>query len=323
MDLQSDRPDRLGLYPAIPPRRNGWIRVSKTHNIYFEECGNPDGMPVVILHGGPGGGTNPLMRRYHDPAKYRIILFDQRGCGRSTPHAELNENTTWDLVRDMEYLRQYMGVERWQLFGGSWGSTLALIYAITHPQHVSSLILRGIFLLRRAEVLWFYQDGCNWLFPDAYAQFVSLIPPNERDDIVAAYYRRLTCENREIRLAAAREWSAWEASTLCLLQNPYRLKNFASDNYVLAFARIEAHYFYNQGFLPEDDWILKNISALQHLPCTIVHGRYDVITPLRNAWSLKEIWPQADLRIVPDAGHAMSEPGTRHELIAATNHYAS
>lgn len=321
MDLQNDRPDRLGLYPAIPPYKNGWIAVSRRHKIYYEECGTPDGVPVLIVHGGPGGGSRPVMRRYHDPAKYRIILFDQRGCGRSTPHAELQENTTWDLVQDMEKLRQHVGIKRWQLFGGSWGSTLSLIYAISYPERVSSLILRGIFLLSRREILWFYQEGCNWLFPDYYARFAEIIPVDERYDMVAAYYRRLTCDDNEIRLRAAKAWSLWEAATLSLSSNLDRVRNFASEHYALAFARIECHYFYHRGFLAEDNWILNNIATIQHLPCTIVHGRYDLVTPLRNAWLLNEAWPETDLRIVPDAGHAMSEPGNRHELIAATRRH--
>jgi len=322
MDVQNNRPNRYGLYPAIAARVTGRIAVSRRHNIYFEECGNPQGIPVLIVHGGPGGGSSPIMRRYHDPTKYRIILFDQRGCGRSSPHAELIENTTWDLVDDMERLRRHIGVKRWQLFGGSWGSTLSLIYAISYPQYVSSLILRGIFLLRQSEIRWFYQDGCNWLFPDAYDQFAKLIPPEERGDMIAAYYRRLTSDNSDLRIKAAKAWSTWEASTLSVSENHNRLKTFASEHFALAFSRIECHYFYNGGFLEEDDWILNNIYKINHLPCTIVHGRYDVVTPVRNAWCLKKAWPQADLRIIPDAGHAMSDPGNRHELITATRQHA-
>ncbi|MGI9422538.1 MAG: prolyl aminopeptidase [Hyphomicrobiaceae bacterium] len=323
MDHQHSAAQRLTLYPPLPARKNGRIRVSDLHEIYFEECGNPDGIPVVVLHGGPGGGSNPMMRRFHDPNAYRIILFDQRGCGRSTPHAELRENTTWDLVADMERLRQRLGIERWQLFGGSWGSTLSLVYAITHPERVSSLVLRGIFMLQQDEISWFYKAGCNWLFPDAYEAFLSQIPAEERHDIVTAYYQRLTSSDPTTRLAAAKAWSVWEASTLSLKQSDGRIKALASDQYALAFARIECHYFVNRGFLDGDDWIMRNISTIHHLPCTIVHGRYDVVTPLRNAWRLSTAWPNARLRIVADAGHAMSEPGIAHELVSATRDMAT
>lgn len=322
MDHQDTSTQRFQLYPPLPARSNGRIRVSDLHEIYFEECGNPRGIPVVMVHGGPGGGSNPAMRRFHDPDIYRIILFDQRGCGRSTPHAELRENTTWDLVTDLERLRERLNIERWQLFGGSWGSTLSLVYAIMHPERVTSLILRGIFLLQQDEISWFYEAGSNVLFPDAYDAFIAQIPVDERDDIIAAYYRRLTSDDKATRLAAAKAWSTWEASTLSLRRNDDRIKAVASDNYALAFARIECHYFVNRGFLDRDGWILSNIEKIRHIPCTIVHGRYDVVTPLRNAWRLSAAWPEADLRIVADAGHAMSEPGIAHELIAAARNMA-
>ena len=322
MDVQPQQTARHGLYPALPARSNGRLAVPDLHEIYFEECGNPDGMPVLLVHGGPGGGSNPMMRRFHDPDRYRIILFDQRGCGRSTPHAELRQNTTWDLVADMERLRKRLDVEQWQLFGGSWGSTLSLAYAISHPERVSALVLRGIFLLRQREIAWFYQDGCNWLYPDAYERFVEQIPEAERDDVVAAFHRRLTSRDRSVQIAAAKAWSAWEATTLSFAQSGERVRAFSSDQYALAFARIECHYFFNRGFLDRDDWILSEIDRIRGIPCTIVHGRYDVVTPLRNAWALAKAWPEADLRVVADAGHAMSEPGTIHELITATNGYA-
>lgn len=322
MDYQSNPADRLGLYPALPARQNGRLRVSELHEIYFEECGNRHGEPVLVIHGGPGGGSNPMMRRFHDPDRYRIILFDQRGCGRSTPHAELRENTTWDLIADMERLRVRLDVERWQLFGGSWGSTLALAYAIQHPERVSGLVLRGIFLLQEREVRWFYQEGCNWLYPDTYAAFESHIPESERDDMVAAYHRRLTSDDSEVQLRAAKAWSAWEGSTLSLAPNENRVRAFASDRYALAFARIECHYFHNRGFLTQDDWILANVDRIRHIPGTIVHGRYDVVTPLRNAWSLRQAWPEAELHVVADAGHAMSEAGTVDGLVSATNRAA-
>jgi proline iminopeptidase len=315
--------ERLGLYPPIEPYRQQHLKVDAEHEIFFEECGNPRGKPVVIVHGGPGGGCNPSMRRYHDAARYRIVLFDQRGCGRSVPHASLERNTTWDLVGDMERLRSHLDIERWQLFGGSWGSTLALAYAQTHPERVSELVLRGIFLLRREELAWFYQDGCNWLFPEAFDEFRRPIPPSEQADMIAAYHRRLTHPDREVRLAAARAWSVWEGSTLSLVQDPERIKLFGADNYAIAFARIECHYFVNRGFFRRDDQLLADVGVIRHLPCTIVHGRYDVVTPVKNAWDLSRAWPEADLRIVADAGHAMTEPGVIHELVGATRRYAN
>lgn len=310
------------LYPAIEPYRSGMLDVGDGHRVYFEECGNPLGQPALVVHGGPGGGCNPSMRRFHDPAQYRIVLFDQRGCGRSLPNASLDANTTWHLVADMERLRLTLGVERWQLFGGSWGSTLALAYAETHPERVEALILRGIFLLRRAELEWFYQEGCSWIFPDEFAAYQSQIPPAERGDMIGAYYKLVTHADPEIRLAAAKAWSIWEGSTLALLQDEERIRHFGADAYALAFARIECHYFINSGFFDTDDQLLANAGRIGNIPGTIVHGRYDVITPAKNAWDLKRAWPIADLRIVPDAGHAMSEPGITHELITATRRYS-
>ncbi|MCB1546897.1 MAG: prolyl aminopeptidase [Hyphomicrobiaceae bacterium] len=313
---------RHSLFPPIEPYAHGRLRVSGGHELYFEECGNPRGKPALVVHGGPGGGCNPTMRRYHDPKRYRIVLLDQRGCGRSTPHASLDDNTTWDLVDDIDKLRRHLGVTSWQLLGGSWGSTLSLAYAQSHPQDVSEMILRGIFTLRRSEIAWFYQEGCSWLFPDAYASFAALIPQAERGDMVAAYYRRLTHPDPAIRLEAARAWSLWEGKTLSITQDSARERLFGSDSYALAFARIECHYFINGGFLERDDQLIANVGRIRHIPATIVHGRYDVVTPLKIAWDLKSAWPEADLRIVPDAGHAMTEPGITHELIAATNRYA-
>ncbi|MDX2264832.1 MAG: prolyl aminopeptidase [Hyphomicrobiales bacterium] len=313
---------RLGLYPEIEPYRTGRLRVSALHEIHFEECGSPTGKPVLMVHGGPGGGANPTMRRYHDPARHRIILFDQRGCGRSTPHAELAENTTWDLVADMERLRENLGVDRWQLCGGSWGSTLSLAYAQTHPDRVSELILRGIFLLRRAELDWFYQEGCSWIYPDAFEAYQAPIPPDERGDMIAAYHRRLTGSDRAAQIAAAKAWSVWEGATLSLLRDTDRIDKFGADDYALAFARIECHYFMNRGFLSSDDALLAGVDAIRGAPCVIVHGRYDVVTPLKSAWDLKRAWPEADLRIVPDAGHAMTEAGIVHEIVSAGRRFA-
>ncbi len=309
---------RLSLYPELVPYRTGRLRVSDLHELYYEECGSPAGKPVVMLHGGPGGGVTPIMRRYHDPRLYRIVLFDQRGCGRSIPHASLKENTTWDLVADIERLREHLGIDRWQVFGGSWGSTLALAYAQTHPDRVSELILRGIFMLRRAELEWFYQEGCSWLFPEAFADYAKVIPAAERGDMIAAYYARLTSKDPAIQVEAARAWSAWEGRTLSLLPDFDRERLFSEDHYALAFARIECHYFVNRGFFDTDDQLLGNAHRLRDIPGVIVHGRYDVVTPIKNAFDLAQAWPEAKLRVVPDSGHAMTEPGIINELIAAT-----
>lgn len=310
-------------YPPIEPYMSGRLDVTGGHSVYFEQSGNPAGQPVLVVHGGPGGGSNPTMRRYHDPSRYRIILFDQRGCGRSTPHASLEANTTWDLVADMERLRRELHVERWQLFGGSWGSTLSIAYAEAYPERVAGMILRGIFLLRRDELRWFYQDGAKWLFPDAFAEFEKVIPPAERTDMMTAYYKRLTHPDRRVQIEAARAWSVYEGSTLSLYQDHERLKLFASDTYAIAFARIECHYFVNAGFLKREDQLLIHAGRMRHIPCIVVHGRYDVVTPLKNAFDLKAVWPEIDLRIVPDAGHAMTEPGTVHELIEATRQFSA
>ena len=313
---------RLSLYPEIVPHRTGKLRVSPLHEIYFEECGSPTGKPAVLLHGGPGGGINPVMRRYHDPSTYRIVLFDQRGCGRSTPHASLEENTTWHLVDDMERLREHLGIDRWQVFGGSWGSTLALAYAETYPERVTELVLRGIFTLRRSELEWFYQEGCSFIFPDAFEAYLAPIPEDERSDMIAAYYRRLTDPDPDIQLEAARAWSAWEGSTLSLIPDTERVRRFSEEHYALAFARIECHYFINEGFFNADDQLIRDADRLSRIPGVIVHGRYDVVTPVKIAFDLARAWPEADLRIVPDAGHAMTEPGIVHELVAATQLFA-
>jgi proline iminopeptidase len=314
--------ERHGLYPPIEPFREGRLPVGDGHEIYFEESGNRGGKPVLVVHGGPGGGSNPTMRRFHDPAHYRIVLFDQRGCGRSSPHASLHENTTWHLVADMERLREHLEIARWQLMGGSWGSTLSLAYAQRHRDRVSELVLRGIFLLRRAELDWFYTEGCSWIFPDAFEAYSNVIPAPERSDMIGAYYRRLTHPDRKVQLEAARAWSIWEGTTLSLQQDPERIKLFSADAYAIAFARIECHYFVNRGFFARDDELLAGACRMRGIPGTIVHGRYDVVTPLKNAFDLKQVWPDADLRIVPDAGHAMTEPGIVHELVSATRRFS-
>ena len=312
---------RHTLFPEIEPHRSGRLKVSDLHEIHWEECGNPKGKPVVCLHGGPGGGATPAMRRLHDPSVYRIVLFDQRGCGRSTPHAELAENTTWDLVADIARLREHLGIARWQVYGGSWGSTLALAYAETHPDRVSEMVLRGIFMLRRKELEWFYQEGASLIFPDLFEPYRDFIPEAERGDLIAAYHRRLTGDDEAVKLEAARRWSVWEGSTLSLLPDPARVAAFADPHYALAFARIECHFFAHSGWFEPEDQLLRNAHRLRDIPAVIVHGRYDMCTPMLNAWDLKKEWPEADLRIVDDGGHAVTEPGLVHEMVAATERF--
>jgi proline iminopeptidase len=314
---------RSSLYPDIEAHRTGRLKVSPVHELYYEESGNPNGKAVVFLHGGPGGGTEPKHRRYFDPAVYRIVLFDQRGCGRSTPFASLEDNTTWDLVSDIEKLRTHLGIEKWQVFGGSWGSTLALAYAETHPARVSELVLRGIFLLRREEIQWFYQRGASWLYPDAFEEYIGHIPAAEQGDLLHAYYKRLTSSDPAVQSAAARVWSVWEGRTSCLIPNAELIARTAGDEFALAFARIESHYFVNDGWLTNGRELLApaNIDKLRKIPGVIVQGRYDVVCPAKSAWDLHRAWPEADLRIVPDAGHAASEVGIVHELVAATDRF--
>ena len=315
---------RNPFYPTIKPYNRGRLRVTAGHELYFEESGNPRGKPVVFLHGGPGAGTSPAMRRFFNPRRYRIVLFDQRGCGRSRPHASLVENTTWDLVADIERLREHLGIRRWQVFGGSWGSTLALAYAQTHPQRVTELVLRGIFLLRRSELEWFYQDplGAASLFPDLWETYVALIPRRERGNMMRAYYRRLTSRNAAVRARAAYAWSVWEAATSHLRPDPADVAKFGDPDLAAAFARIECHYFVNRGFLEREDQLLRGVRKIRHIPAVIVQGRYDVICPMRSAWDLHRAWPEADLRVVTDAGHSAFEPGIARELVAATDRFA-
>jgi proline iminopeptidase len=311
------------LYPEIEPFNSGLLPVSALHTLYYEQSGNPAGKPVVFLHGGPGGGTNAKCRRFFDPAIYRIVLFDQRGCGRSTPHAELTDNTTWDLVADIERLRGHLAIDRWQVFGGSWGSTLALAYAQTHPDKVTELVLRGIFMLRRRELEWFYQKGCDALYPDAWETYLNAIPEVERGDLMSAYHRRLTSADVKTRTEAARAWSVWEGATSFLWQDKSHIESSAEDEFALAFARIECHYFVNGGFFEHDDQLLRNVDRIRNIPTVIVQGRYDVVCPLRSAWDLHRAWPEADLRIVQDAGHSAFEPGNMHELLEATDRFGS
>lgn len=312
-----------GLYPEIEPFDTGRLSVDEVHEVYYEQSGSPDGKPVLFVHGGPGGGTNPTHRRYFDPRAYRIIVFDQRGCGRSTPHAELRDNTTWHLVGDMERLREHLGIDQWQLFGGSWGSTLCLAYAQTHPARVTELVLRGIFLLRREELLWYYQDGASRIFPDEFDKYLAPIPSAERGDMMAAYYKRLTSDDRAIRLQAAKAWSIWEASTSRLVPDHAYIDKAGDDTFAEAFARIECHYFVNNGFFEEDGQLLKNVGLIKHLPAVIVQGRYDVVCPTKSAWELHRAWPGSRLEIVPDAGHSALEQGIIDKLVEATSRFRS
>jgi proline iminopeptidase len=314
---------RRELYPAIEPFRHGYLRVSDVHEIYYEECGNPAGKPAVFLHGGPGAGSDKRARQFFDPQHYRIVVFDQRGCGRSRPSASLIENTTWHLVADIERLRKHLGIERWLVFGGSWGSTLALAYAEANPERVSELVLRGIFLLRYAEIRWFYQHGASEIFPDAWEAYRDAIPANERDDFLGAYHKRLVGTDQRAALAAARAWSVWEASASFLHSNGDNIKKWGEDQFALAVARIECHYFVNRGFLRSESQLLDDVPRIRHISATVVQGRYDVVCPATSAWDLHRAWPEAQLRIVPDAGHSAFETGNVHELVLATDRYRS
>jgi proline iminopeptidase len=312
------------FYPSIKPYNSGYLRVSPVHEIYFEESGNPRGKPVVFLHGGPGGGTDPKMRRFFNPKRYRIVLFDQRGCGKSKPSASLVDNTTWHLVADIEAIREHLKIDRWQVFGGSWGSTLALAYAQKHPQRCTELVLRGIFLLRRTELTWFYQDplGAASMFPDLWEQYLEPLSEEERQDCMQSYYKRLTSDNRATLLEAARAWSIWEGALSYMKLNSNYVKRFGAPEFAAAFARIECHYFVNGGFLDRPDQLLEDVPKIRHIPAVIIQGRYDVVCPVRSAWDLHKAWPEADLRIVSDAGHAAFEPGIARELVLATDRFS-
>jgi proline iminopeptidase len=310
-----------GLYPEIEPYDSGKLRVSALHEIYYEQCGNPRGKPVVFLHGGPGGGIEPRHRRFFDPEAYRIVLFDQRGCGRSTPYASLVDNTTWHLVDDIEALREHLGIEHWQVFGGSWGSTLALAYAQRHRERVTEMVLRGIFTFAPDESRWFYLDGTNVLFPDAWEAFVEAIPSAERGDLVAAYYQRLTGDDPVTRRSAARAWSVWECRVATLRPDEGLVAHCDDAGFTLAFARIECHYFVNRGFFESPTQLLDGMSALAGVPAVLVHGRYDVICPPRNAWRLHRAWPGSELCYVEDAGHSANEPGIAAALVEATDRF--
>jgi proline iminopeptidase len=312
MDRASQNPSvaqshgRRGLYPEIDPYNFGWLKTDGPHEIFFEECGNPGGVPAVVLHGGPGGAINPTMRRFFDPQKYR-------------PNASLDDNTTWTLIEDIERLREHLGIEKWVVFGGSWGSTLALAYAITHPERVMGLVLRGIFLVTQRELKWFYQDGAGMLFPDAFEKFKAPIPEAERGDLIAAYHRRLTDPDRRVQGVAAAAWSQWEGDTISIRGPEARPPKFNETDFAIAFARIENHFFANRGFFEEDGWLLKNVQSIRHIPGWIVQGRFDVVTPLETAYALHKAWPEAQFEIIWDAGHASTEPGIIDGLIRATD----
>ena len=310
------------LYPPIEPYASGHLDVGDGHRLYWELCGNPKGKPAVFLHGGPGGGCTRDHRRFFDPARYSVLLFDQRGCGRSTPHAGIEANTIWHLLADIERLREMRGVERWLVFGGSWGATLALAYAESHPERVSELVLRGVFTVRRSELRWLYQEGASALFPDRWERFAALIPEVERHDLIGAYHRRLTCSDEGLRRAAAKAWSEWEGAIITIVPNAQAAAQHADDAFALAFARIEAHYFVNGGFL-EEGQLIRDAGRLKGIPGTIVQGRYDAVTPPVTAWDLHKAWPEARFHIVDDAGHASTEPGIAHRLIEATDAYAT
>ena len=306
------------FFPEIEPFATGTLKVSPLHSIYFEQVGNPKGRPIVFLHGGPGGGIHADYRRFFDPKHYHIILFDQRGSGKSTPHAELQENTTWDLVSDIEKIRTHLNIEQWLVFGGSWGSTLALSYAIRHPEKVLALILRGIFLCRPSEIEWFYQEGASHIFPDVWHDYFNFIPPSERHNMVEAYYKRLTGTDESLRLEAARIWSKWEAATSRLIVKPQAIDEFDDPHLALAFARIECHYFINKAFFETDNYLLENVHRFKHIPGFIIQGRYDVVCPAKSAWELHQAWPEAQFKIIADAGHSATEPGIKSALIEAT-----
>jgi len=313
---------RKSAYPPAEPYASGQLAVTGGHTLYYEEVGNRKGKPAVFIHGGPGAGARPFDRRFFDPHRYRVVLFDQRGCGRSTPHASLQQNTTWHLVEDIERLRKHLGIDRWLVFGGSWGSTLSIAYAETHPTSVSELVLRGIFLLRKKEISWFYQEGASLIFPDEWEKYLAPIPEEEHGDLVSAYYRRLTGDDEKVRLVAARAWSQWEGSTLSLYPDQKRVQFFGGDNFATAFARIECHYFMNGAFLERESQLLDNVDRIRHIPGVIVQGRYDICTPTQSAWELHRAWPEAEFNLVADAGHASSEPGIVDALVRATDRFA-
>ena len=309
-------------HPVSDPFAVGRLRVSALHEIAFRQHGNPEGIPAVYLHGGPGGGCTPRMAGFFHPDKWRVVLPDQRGCGESSPRAELRENTTWDLVADLEKLREHLGVEKWLVCGGSWGSALALAYAQKHPERTTALVLRGIFTLRRAELLWFYQEGANWIFPDLWEGFLAPIPPAERGDLISAYHRRLTGEDESAKMECAQAWTQWEGATLSLRPDSARLADFSRPEFALAFARIENHYFVNAGFFRRDGQLIADAGRLSGVPGFIAQGRYDIVTPMKTAWDLHRAWPEAKFSVIPDAGHAADEPGIAAAIAQAVEDFS-
>ena len=314
--------DRLNLYPEIKPYDSGFMDVDE-HHVYYEQCGNPDGKPAVFLHGGPGGGGSEEVRRFFNPDIYRIIVFDQRGCGRSKPHGCLENNTTWDLVSDIELLRKKLDINKWLVFGGSWGSTLSIAYAQTHPDSVSELVLRGIFLLRKEELQWFYQDGSSRIFPEAWQEFVEIIDENERDDLMGAYHRIFNSDDKAKKLAAAIAWTKWEASTISLSYNPATVEEMSDPEFALAFALIENHYFINKGWFKNENQLIENIDIIRSIPSVIVQGRYDAVCPMKTAWELSEAWPEAEMVVAPSSGHTAFEAEITDALIRATDRFGN
>ena len=310
------------LFPPIEPFNSGFMERDD-HQIYYEQCGNPNGKPAVFLHGGPGGGGSTAVRRFFDPKKYHIVIFDQRGCGRSKPHGCLEKNTTWDLVEDIETLKKILGFKKWLVFGGSWGSTLSLAYSQTYPTSVSEMVLRGIFMLRKKELDWFYQEGASNIFPEAWEKFLEPIDENQRDDLMSAYHKIFKSDNEEKKLAAAIAWSRWEGSTSSLSYNPDMADSFSNPHFALAFALIENHYFVNKGFLEHENQLIESgIDIIRNIPTTIVQGRYDIVCPMKTAWELSKNWPEAKLIVAPSSGHTAFEKEITNELIKATNGYA-
>ena len=314
--------NQLNLYPKIKPYDSGFLNVDE-HQVYFEQCGNPNGKPALFLHGGPGGGGSEDVRRFFNPDFYRIIVFDQRGCGRSMPHGCLENNTTWDLVSDIENLRKKLSIEKWLVFGGSWGSTLSLAYAQAHPKSVSELVLRGIFLLRKEELHWFYQDGASRIFPEAWSGFLDIIDEDKRDNLMNAYHEIFKSTDKEKRLKAAVAWSKWEAATSSLSYKPSLVEEFSDPEFALAFALIENHYFINKGWFDTENQLIENIDKIRSIPAVIVQGRYDVVCPMKTAWELSKAWPEAEMIIAPSSGHTAFEKEITHALISATNKFSN
>ena len=314
--------DMLKLFPAIEPFNTGYMERG-CHEIYYEQCGNPDGKPAIFLHGGPGGGGSTAVRRFFNPESYHIVIFDQRGCGRSKPHGCLEQNTTWDLVEDIETLKNELGFEKWLVFGGSWGSTLSLAYSQTYPKSVSEMVLRGIFMLRKKELDWFYQEGASNIFPEAWEKFLEPIDISQRDDLMSAYHEIFKSDNTEKKLNAAIAWSRWEGSTSSLSYNPDMADSFSDPRFALAFALIENHYFVNKGFLEHENQLIESgIDIIRNIPTTIVQGRYDIVCPMTTAWELSKNWPEANLIVAPSSGHTAFEKEITHELIKATEEFA-